>query len=100
MLALTVIARAVPDGQTMDAEGAVWIADPAHNRAVRIAEGATILDEISSGSEPVFAVTLGGDAGTTLFLCVAPDSNVAARTAARDARMLATEVAVAHAGRP
>jgi len=90
----------VPDGLTMDAEGAVWIADCAHQRALRIAEGGEILDEVSTAPNGVFAVALGGDDGRTLFLCVAPDFDEAARTANREAEMHAVQVDVAHAGTP
>jgi len=92
-------ATIVPDGLTMDVEGAVWVADAAHNRAVRIAEGGEILDQIET-PEPVFAVTLGGVDGCRLYLCVAPDSNAVERAATRLGRMLATKVDAAHAGRP
>jgi hypothetical protein len=78
----------------------VWIADCAHQRALRIAEGGEILDEVSTAPNGVFAVALGGDDGRTLFLCVAPDFDEAARTANREAEMHAVQVDVAHAGTP
>lgn len=93
-------ATIVPDGLTMDAEGAVWIADAANSRAVRIAEGGEILEEISTAPDGVFAVALGGVDGKTLFMCVAPNFDEAERTATRLGRMLATEVDVPHAGLP
>ncbi|QZS59128.1 SMP-30/gluconolactonase/LRE family protein [Rhodococcus opacus] len=93
-------ATIVPDGLTLDAEGAVWIADAGNNRAVRIAKGGEILDEVSTAPDGVFAVALGGDDGRTLFLCVAPNFDETERTATRLGRMLATEVDVPHAGRP
>lgn len=93
-------ATIVPDGLTLDAEGAVWVADCAHQRAVRIAEGGKILDEVSTAPNGVFAVGLGGDDGKTLFLCVAPDFDETARSAAREARVDAVRVDVPHAGTP
>ena len=33
----------VPDGICLDAEGAVWVADAAHGRLIRVAEGGRIL---------------------------------------------------------
>jgi len=92
--------RIVPDGMTLDAEGAVWFADAARQKVVRMAEGGRVLDEISTAPEGVFAAMLGGDDGKTLFLCVAPDSDEAARKAARQARLLSVRVAVPHAGLP
>lgn len=90
----------VPDGLTMDAEGAVWIADCVNQRAARIAEGGAILDEVSTAPNGVFAVSLGGDDGKTLFMCVAPDFDEAARSAAREGEMHAVTVDVPHAGTP
>lgn len=93
-------ATIVPDGLTMDAEGAIWVADCAHQRAARIAEGGEILDEVSTAPNGVFAVALGGDDGKTLFLCVAPDFDEAARSAARESQVHAVRVDVPHAGTP
>jgi sugar lactone lactonase YvrE len=88
-----------PDGCGLDAEGAMWIADAANGRALRVLQGGTIVDEISPGTG-VFACMLGGTDGRTLFLCAAPDSDEHARSAARQAQLLAVAVDVPHAGRP
>lgn len=90
----------IPDGLALDAEGAVWFADTINKRAVRIAEGGKILDEVSGGSDGIFAVALGGEDGKSLFLCAAPDWDETARKAAQEGRMLSTRVDVAHAGTP
>lgn len=92
--------KIIPDGLALDAEGAVWFADTIHRRAVRMAEGGRILDEIDATPEGIFAVALGGADGKTLFLCAAPDWDEGARKAAREARMLATTVDGPHAGTP
>ena len=89
-----------PDGLALDASGAVWFADTLNKRAVRMAEGGQILETIDTAPEGIFAVALGGDDGHTLFLCAAPDWDEGARKAAREGRMLSTQVAVGHAGTP
>lgn len=93
-------ARVAPDGGAMDAEGAVWIADAIGNRALRVAEGGRILDEISTGTQGVFACMLGGPDRRTLFLCVAPDFHEHQRTNAREAAIWAVAVDVPGAGLP
>ena len=103
--ASTVIAEALPelvvapDGCCLDTEGLLWVADGAHGRAVRVREGGEIVDEVVTGSG-VFACMLGGSDGRTLYLCAAPDFDEHARSAARDAQLLAVQVEVPHAGRP
>jgi sugar lactone lactonase YvrE len=82
-----------PDGACLDAEGGLWIADAIGDRLIRVVEGGTITEVVDPGS-PVYACGLGGSTGTTLFACAAPDFHAGPRKAAREARMLATEVAV------
>jgi len=93
-------ARIVPDGITLDAQGAVWFADAAFQKVVRVAEGGQVLEEISTAPEGAFAVALGGEDGKTLFICVAPDSHEPARKSVREGRILSTRVDVGHAGTP
>jgi sugar lactone lactonase YvrE len=76
---------------TLDAEGALWIADALGDRLVRVVEGGTITDEIRPGS-PVYACALGGADGRTLFACAAPDYHEEARRSAREGRMLAIRI--------
>ena len=59
---------ATADGICLDAEGAVWIADPLHNAVVRIADGGEVLDRRTT-EQGAFACELGGDDGCTLFVC-------------------------------
>lgn len=91
-----------PDGITLDAEGAVWVADAANKRAVRVREGGELLEEIRAGDLDIIACTLGGEDGRTLFLCATPDFRLPPEEAARlrAARILTCRVDVSHAGRP
>jgi sugar lactone lactonase YvrE len=81
------------DGACLDAEEALWIADAAGARLLRVKEGGEITDEVRPGS-PVFACALGGADGRTLFACAAPDFFEASRKAANEASLLAIRVAV------
>jgi sugar lactone lactonase YvrE len=67
-----------PDGITMDAEGAIWVqaadiravthrADSPEGAVLRIREGGEILQRLEHDKD-IFAVTLGGPDGKTLFL--------------------------------
>lgn len=93
-------ATIAPDGLALDAEGAVWAADTINQRAVRIADGGEILDEVSTAPNGVFAVALGGADGRDLFLCLAPDFDEGKRSAAREGFVAVTRVDVPHAGTP
>lgn len=88
-----------PDGICLDAEGAIWIANPFAPECVRIAPGGRVLEVIDT-EFPCFACMLGGDEGTTLFMltCTAFDSRDAA--ARPTGRLVMTEVEVGHAGTP
>jgi sugar lactone lactonase YvrE len=91
--------KVAPDGCGLDAEGALWVADGLAGRVIRVREGGEIVEQIEAGSG-VFACMLGGDDGRTLYICAAPDFDEHARSAAREARLLAARVDVPHAGRP
>jgi sugar lactone lactonase YvrE len=59
-----------PDGIALDAEGAVWAADPVGRRVARVRDGGKITDELSTAPNGAFACALGGADGRTLFVCL------------------------------
>lgn len=90
-----------PDGCTLDAEGHIWVADATGGRAIRVAPGGDIVDQVVPPDPTgVFACMLGGDRGDTLLLCTAPDYFEHRRAPAREAVLLTTTVNVPHAGLP
>lgn len=89
----------VPDGICLDAEGAVWVADAAASRCLRVAEGGEILQEVAT-TRPCYACMLGGPDGRTLFMMTAESSLPKVAGASRTGRIEITDVIVAHAGRP
>jgi sugar lactone lactonase YvrE len=64
----------VPDGICLDAEGAIWLANPLGPEVVRVLEGGTITHRVAV-SNPAFACMLGGADRRTLFVCTADNSN-------------------------
>ena len=64
------LAPRVPDGICLDAEGAIWVANPMAPECVRVAQGGEVLEVIDTG-QPCYACMLGGDDGRTLFMLTA-----------------------------
>ncbi len=91
----------VPDGICLDRDGAIWMASPISHRVLRVAEGGEVLDEIRTSDErQPFACMLGGDEGTTLFVCTAIDSDPDSCRRQMAGRIESAEVDVPGAGRP
>jgi sugar lactone lactonase YvrE len=93
------LGEVLPDGCTLDDEGAIWFADARSSTVVRVREGGEVTHAIDAGQR-AFACALGGDDGRTLFVVCADsarDGEVAGRTTGtiRTAR-----VDVPHAGLP
>ncbi len=92
-------APAIPDGIALDADGAIWIANPVAPQALRIAEGGKVLDVIDTG-DPCYACMLGGDDGKTLFMLTAKTSVGHHAATTPTGRVLVATVDSPRAGRP
>lgn len=90
----------IPDGICLDAEGAIWIADPLAPRCVRFAEGGEVLEVVETEGLNCYACMLGGAEGRTLFTLVAPSSHREHASTQKAGRIYACEVDVPRAGRP
>ena len=88
-----------PDGICLDAEGAIWVADPRKNVVFRVHEGGRRSREIPVANRGAYACMLGGDDRRTLFVCTNTGSGpqAAART---DGRIETIRVDVPGAGLP
>jgi len=89
----------LPDGICLDAQGAVWIANPAAPECVRIGEGGAVLDVVET-SQNCFACMLGGEDGRTLFALTAPTSDFDRAAAAPAGRIELSQVDEPRAGQP
>jgi sugar lactone lactonase YvrE len=89
----------VPDGICLDAEGAIWVANPIAPECVRIAEGGEVLEVIETGA-PCFACMLGGDDGKTLFMLTASGSDHRQASASTTGAIVTAQVDSPRAGRP
>jgi sugar lactone lactonase YvrE len=86
--------QVIPDGCAIDSEGCLWVADVKGRRAIRVAKGGSILEEIRVSRGHCYACGLGGADGRSLVLCLAPDSAQAGRERATDATVVRVRVAV------
>jgi sugar lactone lactonase YvrE len=89
----------VPDGICLDADGAIWVANPIAPECARIAEGGEVLEVIDT-TMPCYACMLGGEDGRTLFMLTAPSSIAHEAAAAPRGKLLVATVDAARAGRP
>jgi sugar lactone lactonase YvrE len=89
----------VPDGICLDAEGAIWFAEPRIGGVRRVAEGGEILQVVDT-ERPAFACMLGGPDRRTLFVLTAATSHPDTAPEARSARVEAIEVEIPGAGLP
>lgn len=88
-----------PDGICLDAEGAIWVADPRLKETIRVREGGMVTHRISTGELGSYACMLGGDDRKTLYICTAPGSGPGAAEA-RSGRVEYCRVDVPGSGLP
>ena len=89
----------VPDGIALNAEGEVWVANPAAPECVLLREGGEVLEVVDTG-QPCFACTLGGASGRTLYMLTAPGVVTSLKAGFPQGRLLTTEVDSPRAGWP
>jgi len=93
-------AFAPPDGICLDADGAVWVADPIGARVFRTLPGGQTTQEHRFDSLIPVACVLGGRDRRTLFVCAAADWKRDEVLKAPTGVILAIDVDVAGVGRP
>jgi sugar lactone lactonase YvrE len=91
---------AVADGICLDAEGAIWYADPLGGFVARVREGGDVTDRVSFDGVIPLACVLGGADRRTLYVCVAEDWRHSVLGDRRTARIDVVDVDVPGAGRP
>ena len=88
-----------PDGICLDADGAIWVANPVINECFRVAEGGDILDVIETDNR-CFACMLGGPDRRTLFMLTSRYSLAIEAAVHRTGNVLIADVDVPGAGLP
>jgi sugar lactone lactonase YvrE len=90
----------VGDGLALDAEGAIWSAQPLAHQFVRLLPGGEIVDRIAMGERMPIACALGGEDRRTMFLLSAMDVYAANIKGTRLSEIHHTRVVVPGAGTP
>ena len=88
-----------PDGICLDAECAVWVADPRNKEVIRIRNDGEVTERIDLGVRGAYACMLGGPDKRTLFICSNVDSGPKT-TEIKEGRIDFTRVDVPGAGLP
>ena len=90
---------ALPDGISLDAEGAIWVASPISSEVLRVHEGGEVSQRIKITTQ-AFACMLGGQDRRTLFILTAESSNREKAKESVSGRIEIVEVEVPGAGLP
>lgn len=93
------LGRRVPDGICLDADGAIWVANPVADECFRVREGGEVVDVIET-DQRCFACMLGGPERRTLFMLTAQHSIGADASRTRTGNILVADVDVPGAGLP
>ncbi|MEP7201258.1 MAG: SMP-30/gluconolactonase/LRE family protein [Ilumatobacteraceae bacterium] len=93
------LGRRTPDGICLDADGAIWAANPVNPECFRVAEGGEILDVIDT-DDRCFACMLGGPDRRTLFMLTSQYSLAIEAAVHRTGQVLVAEVDSGGAGLP
>ena len=93
------LGEVLPDGCTLDAEGAIWFADAGGTVVVRVREGGEVTDRVEVGQH-AFACALGGDDGRTLFVVAADSARDDEAQGSGTGTIRTHRVDVPHAGLP
>ena len=89
-----------PDGIALDAEGAVWLANPEGRYAVmRVREGGEIVERVKLDTH-AYVVALGGPQRRHLFISASDSHDPAQIARAASATLRVVEVDVPRAGIP
>jgi sugar lactone lactonase YvrE len=89
----------IPDGICLNADGHIWVANPAGTSLPLVAEGGRIVATVET-TQPSFACMLGGDDRTTLFVLTAGTSVAAEAAKHPTGRLETVRVDAAGAGLP
>jgi sugar lactone lactonase YvrE len=84
----------VPDGMSLDASGAVWVADPVFNGVMRVEHEQGVVQWLSTGNQSAYGCALGGSDGRTLYVCTGRSTDPAKTGDLRSGRIEAARVAV------
>jgi sugar lactone lactonase YvrE len=88
-----------PDGNCLDAEGAIWVTGATTHHLVRVREGGRVTHDLDLGPRSAFACMLGGADRRTLFVITNTGSGPGTADR-RDGRIETMRVDIAGAGLP